>query len=860
MADDPGRPSLEAVPERPTVDDIELRWIDRWEREGVYRFDRTKPRSDVFAIDTPPPTVSGALHMGSVFGYVQTDCIARYQRMRGRDVFYPMGWDDNGLATERRVENYYGVRCDPSLPYDPAYEPPAAPAKAKVPISRPNFVELCLALTGQDEVAFKALWQRVGLSVDWSLEYSTVSDRSRRQSQRGFLRLLARGQAYSTEAPTLWDVDFRTAVSQAELEDRDQPGAYHRVAFERTDGGGDLEIETTRPELLPSCVALVTHPDDARYTDLVGSTVRTPLFSVRVPVVAHRLADPEKGSGVAMICTFGDTTDVVWWRELALPVRALVGRDGRMLPAVFGEAPFESDDAAAANDAYAQLAGRTVAQARSRTVELLAAAGAVVGEPRPIRHPVKFYEKGERPLEIVTSRQWFVPTLQLRERLLELGRELEWHPPFMHRRYVDWVEGLNADWSISRQRFFGVPFPVWYRVRDDGAIEHDHPIVPSEDRLPVDPSSDVPEGFDAGQRGVPGGFVGDPDVMDPWATSSLTPQVAGGWVDDQDLFDRVFPMDLRPQGPEIIRTWLFSTVVRSWLEHGVLPWRHAMINGWVLDPDRKKMSKSSGHVSTPTELLDEVGPDGVRYWAASGRPGTDTAEDIGQMRVGRRLALKVLNATRFVLGRLGTDPPPGVDAVSEPLDTDLLAELAELVEEATAAFDRFDYARALERTEAALWRFCDDYLELVKTRAYGGDGAGPRSARATLAAALSVLLRLLAPFLPFATEEAWRWSHETSVHASRWPTADELGAHRSAGVLTATSEVLAAVRKEKSAAKRSMRAPVASVTVSGSTARLASIEAARQDLLDAGSIERLELDDGEDAVEVELAVPAADPR
>jgi len=400
-------------------------------------------------------------------------------------------------------------------------------------------------------------------------------------------------------------------------------------------------------------------------------------------------------------------------------------------------------------------------------------------------------------------------------------------------------------------------------VLADGAVDHDRPILPREDRLPIDPSTDAPDGFDASQRGQPGGFVGDPDVMDTWATSSLTPQVAARWVDDEDLFERVFPMDLRPQGPEIIRTWLFSTVVRSWLEHGVLPWRHAMINGWVLDPDRKKMSKSSGHVSTPTELLDEFGPDGIRYWAASGRPGTDTAEDPAQMRVGRRLALKVLNATKFVLGRLGEGPVPGPGAVTEPIDRDMLATVAGVVDEATAAFDRFDYARALERTEACFWRFCDDYLELVKARAYDEARPGSTSARAALAAALSAQLRLLAPFLPFATEEAWAWAHDTSVHHEAWPTRDELGAAGGAppGVLDAAIEVLHAVRREKSAAKRSMRAPVAVVTVHGDAHRLASIDAAREDLMDAGAVERLELVEGDDDAAVELAETAeGDPR
>jgi valyl-tRNA synthetase len=855
MAADEGRPARRPIPERPSIDGIEDHWIDEWEATSAYRFDRTRSRAEIFSIDTPPPTVSGALHMGSVFGYTQVDCVARFQRMRGREVFYPMGWDDNGLATERRVENFYGVRCDPSVAFDADFEPPASPGKERVAVSRPNFVELCRRLTAEDEVAFKMLWKLLGLSVDWTLEYATVSDLARRQSQRGFLRMLARGEVYTTDAPTLWDVDFRTAVSQAELEDREIAGAYHRVEFRRADGQGVVAIETTRPELLPSCVALVAHPGDARYQALFGTEVSTPLFGVRVPILSHELADPEKGSGIAMICTFGDTTDVVWWRELRLPLRALIGRDGRLMPAAFGQPGYESDDPESANAAYAQLAGKTVAQARRAIVELLGSSGALVGEPKPITHPVKFYERGERPLEVVTSRQWFVSTLEHRERLLVLGNEIDWHPSHMVQRYRSWVEGLNTDWCISRQRYFGVPFPVWYPVRDDGTTDFDAPLLSDEARLPVDPSSDAPDGFTAAQRGQPGGFVGDPDVMDTWATSSLTPQIAGRWEDDPDLFGRVFPMDVRPQGPEIIRTWLFSTVVRSQLEHGVLPWRHTMINGWVLDPDRKKMSKSSGHVSTPVELLRTIGSDGVRYWAASGRPGTDTAEDVGQMKVGRRLAVKVLNATRFVLDRLGDDELPGLAAITEPIDADLVSSLRALLDEATASFEGFDYARVLQRTEEYFWRYCDDYLELVKIRAYGGDDqARTDSARATLGLALSVLLRLLAPFLCFATEESWRWWHDTSIHLASWPAAVELDVTAPLpGVFDAASDVLAVVRRAKSAAKLSMRSRVELVSVTGSPDRLALVEAARRDLMDAGVIARLELVEGADDVEVVLA-------
>ena len=853
----PKDPSSRALPDKPVLEGLEDRWAATWSEQGTYAFDRTRPRAEVFSIDTPPPTVSGSLHIGHVFSYTHTDAIARFQRMSGKAVFYPMGWDDNGLPTERRVENYFGVRCEPSLPYDPGFEPPAEPGKERISISRPNFVELCLRLTQQDEVVFKSLWNALGLSVDWGLEYATIGEVAQRASQRAFLRQLKRDEVYQAEAPTLWDIDFRTAVSQAELEDRERPGAYHRLVFPTPDGSG-VAIETTRPELLPACVALVAHPDDERYRPLFGTTVTTPLFGVEVPVLAHELADPEKGSGIAMICTFGDTTDVIWWRELSLPTRTLITREGRMGPAPFGDEGWECVDPARAAEAYANLEGLNVKQAQAKIVELLAESGDMVGEPRPITHPVKFFEKGDRPLEIVTSRQWFVATQPLRQALLARNEELHWHPDYMSHRLRTWVEGLASDWNISRQRFFGVPFPVWYSVAADGSIDHSAPLVPQESQLPIDPSTDVPAGFDESQRGQPGGFVGDPDVMDTWATSSLTPQIAGRWEDDPDLFSRVFPMDLRPQAHEIIRTWLFTTVVRAELEFGCLPWSNAAISGWVLDPDRKKMSKSKGNVVTPLPLIETHGADAVRYWAASGRPGTDTAVDDAQMKVGRRLAIKILNASKFTLGRLEANAVPPISAVTEPIDVDLLGELSGLVTEATAAFEAYDYARALERTEGFFWRFCDDYLELVKSRAYGNAEAAPTaSAQAALAASLSVLLRLFAPFLPFVTEEVWEWWQEGSVHTAPWPSIDELStdAVRTVGVLPAAAETLGAIRREKTAAKRSMRTGVVEAEITDSAAVIDLIRLAAGDIADAGGAEELILREGEPSRRFVLAPP-----
>jgi valyl-tRNA synthetase len=839
------------VPERPSLEGLEARWADRWEQAGTYRFRAPGDRAAVFSIDTPPPTVSGSLHVGHVFSYVHTDIVARFQRMRGRQVLYPMGWDDNGLPTERRVQNHFGVRCDPSLPYDPDLTPPepvGRDGRAVVDVSRRNFVELCERLTSEDERAFEQLWRRLGLSVDWSMTYTTIGRRAQRVSQRSFLRLLEAGEAYQAEAPTLWDIGFQTAVAQAELEDREHAGAWHRISFHDA-AGGRLSVETTRPELLPACVALVVHPEDERYRPLVGSTATSPVFGVEVPVLAHPAAERERGTGIAMCCTFGDLADVRWWRELRLPTRTVIGRDGRLLP----DAP-AGLDSPRGRAAYAELAGSTVGAARERVVTMLRESGDLEGEPTRTVRPVKFYEKGDQPLEIVSSRQWFIRSMAHREVLLRRGRELAWHPPYMRARYEDWVRGLNADWLISRQRFFGVPFPVWYPLDENGEPRHEAPLLPDEDALPVDPSSDAPPGYAAGQRGQAGGFVGEVDVMDTWATSSLTPQIVCGGEEDAELSAQTFPMDLRPQAHDIIRTWLFATVLRSELDAHTLPWRHVAISGWILDPDRKKMSKSRGNVVTPMGLLERFGSDAVRYWAAGGRPGTDTAVDEGRMRIGRRLATKLLHASRFVLGVV---EPAGEAEVTEALDRAMLASLDDVVRQATAALEDFEHTTALERTERFLWFFCDDYLELVKQRAYDETG-GPagQSARLALRTALSVLHRLLAPFLPYTTEEAWSWWHDDSVHTSPWPVPIGSEAGGGAEVVALASTVIGAIRKAKSDARRSMRAPAEVVRIHGPSSDLRAVDSIGADLRAAGNVATLHLEptaDPELRIEVGLA-------
>jgi valyl-tRNA synthetase len=852
------------APEKVSVEGLEEKWGLIWEKDGVYRFRREAKREDIYSIDTPPPTASGSLHVGHVFSYTHTDVVARYKRMRGFEVYYPMGWDDNGLPTERRVQNYYGVRCDPKLPYVANFKPPfeggdnkSSKAADQVPISRRNFIELCDVLTVEDEKQFESLWRKLGLSVDWTQTYQTISPAAIAVSQKAFLNNLSRGEAYQSMAPTLWDVTFRTAVAQAELEDREQPGAYHKIGFNGPDG--KVFIETTRPELLAACVALVANPEDERYKSLFGKTVRTPLFDVEVPVVAHRLAQIDKGSGIAMICTFGDVTDIIWWRELDLPNRAILGWDGR----ITDEMP-EAITSSRGKEVFAELIGKTTFSAKQRIVELLQESGDMIGEPKPITHDVKFFEKGDKPLEIVSTRQWYIKNggrdSDLRDRLIGFGKELNFVPDFMRVRYENWVNGLTGDWLISRQRFFGVPIPVWYPLDANGQPNYEEVIAPAVESLPVDPSSDAPAGYAESQRGVPGGFIGELDIMDTWATSSLTPQLAGGWIEDPEKFAKVFPYDLRPQGQDIIRTWLFSSLLRGEQEHSTLPWKNAAISGWILDPDRKKMSKSKGNVVIPAEPIDTHGADAVRYWAASARLGTDAAFDEGQMKIGRRLAIKLLNAAKFALS---FDVPTGHSKITEPLDQAMLIALADVVKTATNAFDEYDHTKALEVAEKFFWTFTDDYLELVKERAYNADGAVTEAEQASatiaLRKALHVMLRLFAPFLPFAAEEVWGWWQKTSgsIHRAAWPTVDELVTDLdlgNQGLLELASIAVSGVRKAKTDAKVSMKAAVESAVIEAPSAVLSSLRLLESDLKSVGKIETLSYTEAEELAMTQIVL------
>jgi valyl-tRNA synthetase len=862
------------LPDKYDVPQIEGRWQKRWAEMGVYAWDPSRGREETFAVDTPP-TVSGSLHVGHMFSYSHQDFIVRHRRMSGKNIFFPIGWDDNGLPTERRVQNLYNVKCDAHVHSDPNLKLERGRKGDPLPISRSNFIELCKQVTVEDEEAFRHLWTRLGLSYDWDQEYATIDDHCRRTSQYSFLDLLDKGEIYQAEKPVMWDVDFQTAIAQAEVTDKEVASAFNYLRFGVEGSDEYIVVATTRPELLGACVAVLAHPEDERYKPLFGKRAVTPVFKAPVPIMADEHADPEKGTGIVMVCTFGDQTDVDWWHAYKLPLRQIVGRDGRLLPVTFGATGWDSLDPEAANAVYAQLQGMSVQKAKKQIVQIAEEMGGIIDRPKmDITHAVKLFEKGDRPLELIPARQWFCRIMDKKDALIAQGNKIQWHPEHMRVRYEHWVEGLNMDWCLSRQRFFGVPIPVWYKIDADGRVLYDQRMLPKREQLPIDPLDNVPEGYTEDQRDKPNGFTGDPDVLDTWATSSLTPQIATRWVESPERHKKLFPMDIRPQSHEIIRTWAFYTIVKAYLHEGEIPWRNVVISGWILDPDRKKMSKSQGNVVTPEPLIDQFGADGVRYWAARARLGVDTAYDEQVFKVGKRLCTKLFNASKFVIGRLeGVDPALlGPDKVMHESDRAVIGQLRPLLERAGAAFEAFDYAQALQLSEEFFWgTFCDNYLELAKNRTYEeGLTAGRLSACATLRLLHRAMVRLLAPYLPYLTEEVWSWAYSEdagmneSVHRSPWPCVAEfesIPAPASAGTYDATVAVIEAVRKAKAEKNLSMRAPVAQISVTAAVATLDALKPVFDDvrqMLNIEAVQTAEGDPGQALVAVETEIAPAE--
>ncbi|RAP34299.1 valine--tRNA ligase [Candidatus Marinamargulisbacteria bacterium SCGC AAA071-K20] len=844
---------MSELPKKYNHIDSEQKWRDHWETEGTNKWDSTANRENTFSIDTPPPTVSGSLHIGHVFSYTQTDVVARYQRMKGKSIFYPMGWDDNGLPTERRVQNVFGISCNPNIAYDANWKPKKSEkGDDNEEVSRENFIQACSQLTKEDEAVFEHLWRKLGLSIDWDLQYATIDDHCRKMSQLSFLDLVEKDLVYNNETPAMWDVDFQTAVAQAELEDRERPGAYHDITFQIEDGG-EFNISTTRPELLAACIAVVAHPEDERYKKYFGKYAITPLFHSKVPILAADHADPEKGTGILMVCTFGDAMDVEFWKQNQhLPIKQIIGRNGKLLPIEFGKAPFTSENANKAAENYKEIEGFRIKKAHKLMADLLSKPDsnvsgddkAMKNDPKAIDHPVKFYEKGDTPIEFIPTRQWFIKILDHKKELLEQGNKIAWHPPYMKTRYDNWVEGLNQDWCMSRQRYFGVPFPVWYPVLSNGEPDYQNPIFATKQQLPADPMSSCPEGFTEADRGTK--FIADPDVMDTWATSSLTPQLMSHWSQDEDRHKKVFPMDIRPQSHEIIRTWAFYTITKAWMHEGEIPWKNVAISGWVLDPDRKKMSKSKGNVVTPGKLLDEYSSDAIRYWSAKARLGADTAFEESVFAIGKKLVTKLFNASKFVMMQIADADNLTEKDITVEVDRDYINTLRSLIETCGKQFEDFNYANALDRAEAEFWQFCDHYIELVKTRAYKEeDQAKRRSAQATLKYSLKTFLLLLAPFIPYITDEVWSWSfakdsEKTSIHNEAWPTGDDFKDIEKPikdALVEKAIIVLTEIRGAKTQAQKNMKHPVQKLDVAATKEDAERIEIVMGDLINAGSVE-----------------------
>ncbi len=738
-----------------------------------------------------PPRCPGKLHLGHVYSYSQADFLARFWRMNGYNVFYPMGFDDNGLPTDRYIEKLLGIRA--------------------AQVGRSAFIKLCLEVSEEAERDYKALWQRLGLSVDWDYTYRTIDDLSRRTSQLSFIDLYKKGLVYRREAPTIWCSECRTAIAQAELNDLERESEFVTLPF-RLENGDILPIATTRPELLPACVAVFVHPADARYAKLVGQRVSVPLLGFDVPLLADAKADPQKGTGAVMCCTFGDATDVEWWYTHHLPLKLIIGRDGKMTAAA------------------GELAGLSVPEARQRMIALLEEHGLLLAR-QAVMQTIRVHERCDTPAEYLVTQQWFIRVLDFKADLLAAGERINWHPAHMQARYRAWVENLGWDWCISRQRYFGVSFPMWY-CDACGEI-----LLADEDQLPVDPAEQQPpRACTCGSAS----FTPEEDVMDTWATSSMSPQIAGRWLTDPGLYERVFPMSLRTQAHEIIRTWAFDTIVKSYHHFGELPWKNIAISGWgVAAAGGGKISKSrGGGPMPPMAMIEKYSADAVRYWSASTAPGKDSIISEEKIALGSKLTTKLWNVANFSQRFLqGYEPPrePAMRPAFTPTDRWLLSALQRLIQRVTEHFRQYDYAAAKSEVESFFWRnLADNYLEFAKERLY--DEAHPmrEGARYTLYSVLLATLKLFAPFLPYITEAIY---HELfastdgsgSIHTGRWPIADETlidDDAESAGELLI--EIATAVRRYKSEASLSLGAELQRL-------RLVTAEPAIADMLRAAS-------------------------
>jgi valyl-tRNA synthetase len=795
---------MKSLPAKYNHRDIEPKWQNIWHSSKIYNWEEELPREQTFVIDTPPPTVSGVLHMGHIFSYTQADFVARFQRMLGKTVFYPIGFDDNGLPTERLVEKVKKIRAS-SMPRD-------------------EFVKVCREVVVEAEDEFRKVFKSIALSVDWNQEYQTISDNSIKLAQMSFLDLIDKDRAYRKSQPTLWDPVDATALAQAEVVDIEMQSFMNEINF-YTENGEKLVISTTRPELLPACVAVFYHPKDARYIHLLNQNAITPLFGVKVPLIADDKVDIEKGTGLVMCCTFGDTTDIDWWRQYDLPLRVILDRHGKIdhLNNI-GSANWPSVTPEKAKIFSEQLQGLKAKAAREKMIELLKESGDFIIQ-HAVTHMVKCGERSSAPLEILVTSQWFIKLLDIKQELLAQSAKCNWNPEYMKIRLDHWIEGLKWDWCISRQRFFGVPFPVWYskRAGEEGKALFAHP-----DDLPINPITSLPRGYREEE------VEPDFDIMDTWATSSISPQLSSGAINakysiDYERHKKLFPADMRPQAHEIIRVWAFYTIVKSYLHESSIPWQNLMISGWCLAADKTKMSKSKGNVITPVDLIEEKGADIIRYWASNSKLGADIAYCEDVFKLGAKLINKLWNASKFTAMQLTKlqKTPSTIKAdiesglIFKPIDLWLLDKLKQTVEKATEQLKKFEYCNARVIIEDFFWNiYCDNYIEIVKTRSYDENGLDLKGQQSCLSAmyhCLKTLLKLFALYLPHVTEEIYSYLFEDSKLLNQrgsWPILDEFISNDNAEKLgDALLNILDLVRKIKAEKQISVSFPISKLHI-----------------------------------------------
>lgn len=857
----------------------------KWNEEQVYAYDNASKKPS-FIIDTPPPTVSGSLHIGHIFSYTQTDIIARFHRMTGKKVFYPMGWDNNGLPTEKRTQNTYAIKCDSSLAYDPSFK---AQVTSKKPIhyqsiSRKNFTELCHKQNLEDEKKYKQLWSHIALSVDWNQSYRTIDPYSQFLSQISFLDLYKKNLIESRVSPCLWDTQFQTAVAQADIEDKDRESIMYHIVF-ALESGQSCTIASTRPELLPACVALAAHPEDSRYKKYFGQQARSPLFYRSIPIIPSQHARPDKGTGLLMICTFGDMEDVDFCKKHNMPILQVINDEGLFKDICFKQGLFKSLKAQEASKNYSHLQGLRVRQARKKIVHMLQDKSYIIKVvPQGLKH-VKFYEKGDFPLEILAKRQWYIKLLDHKELLLQQGQKIHWQPKAMQKRYEQWVEGLNQDWCISRQRHYGIPFPVWYPIDAFGKVDYNKTILPKQElslsqnknldftiepqelirlyntshklNMPIDPLTCVPPGFQEEQRDQKSGFTADTNVMDTWACSSLTPYINSGWVLNAKKHKEMFPADLRPQAHEIIRTWAFYTIAKSCFHENKIPWKNIAISGWVLASKNQKMSKSKGNALEPQQLIDTYSADAIRYWAAKTRLGQDTSLDTNVCKVGKRLTTKLFNVFRFIQIQLENtsfiQAETSLKQVSSPIDRAWILHLLHTMTQATNYLQTYQHAEALNVIEKSFWFFCDYYMELIKARVYQlKELKEGLSGKHSLDYSLYLFIQLFAPYLPYITESIWSKRYNiktTSLHKSCWMTpelikkqTDQLHALTPSLkqvdiILESACMVLEQVRKQKSDQNKSLASQLQELQIQGNDEQIQSISLFKEDLSRAACVD-----------------------